>query len=101
TYAASREALASVEGDSRFTLVEGDISDRPLVSRLLERYRPRAVVNLAAESHVDRSIAAPAPFVETNVVGTWQLLEASLAYWRKLRGEEAATFRFVQASTDE
>src|SRR5690606_11797555 len=87
TYAGSREALAAVADNPELTIVEGDIGDRKLVASLLEKHRPRAILNLAAESHVDRSIAAPAPFVETNVVGTWQLLEASVAYWRTLDGQ--------------
>lgn len=101
TYAASREALAPVAGHSALTVVEGDIGDRQLVAALLARYRPRTILNLAAESHVDRSIAAPAPFVQTNVVGTWQLLEAALAYWRTLETGDAEAFRFIQGSTDE
>ncbi len=101
TYAGSREALATVASDPRLTIVAGDIGDRGLVSELLARHRPQAIVNLAAETHVDRSIIAPAPFVETNVVGTWQLLEGACDYWRNLPADEQGRFRFVQGSTDE
>lgn len=101
TYAASRDALAPWANDPRLTFVEGDIANRPLVDQLLAEHQPWAVVNLAAESHVDRSITEPGPFIQTNVVGTWVLLEGALNYWRSLDADAASRFRFLQASTDE
>lgn len=100
TYAGN---LASV---SRFNnnghqLVRGDIGDRTLVPQLLAEHRPRAIVNFAAESHVDRSIAGPAAFIQTNVVGTFELLEATRHYWHNLQGREKSDFRFLHVSTDE
>lgn len=99
TYAGSLASLASVESKIRF--VRGDIGDRALVGRLLAEHQPTAIVNFAAESHVDRSIDAPAPFVMTNVVGTAQLLEATLEYWRTLPEKVREDFRFLHISTDE
>jgi dTDP-glucose 4,6-dehydratase len=81
--------------------IQGDIGDGPLVSKLLDRYRPRAIVHFAAESHVDRSIDGPAAFVETNVVGTFRLLEAARRYWCELAEPQRAAFRFLHVSTDE
>jgi dTDP-glucose 4,6-dehydratase len=81
--------------------VQGDIGDGALVESLLERHRPRAILNFAAESHVDRSIHAPGTFIETNVVGTFRLLEAVRAYWGGLQGAEREAFRFLHVSTDE
>jgi dTDP-glucose 4,6-dehydratase len=81
--------------------VHGDIGDAQRVAQLLERYRPSAIINFAAESHVDRSIDGPAAFVQTNVVGTLNLLQSALEYWRKLPDEEKAGFRFLHVSTDE
>lgn len=101
TYAGNLDSLASVKDDPRHVFVHGDICDAHLVSRLLSENQVRAVVNLAAESHVDRSIDGPAPFLQTNVVGTFTLLEASLRYWRELSSDQAAGFRFVHVSTDE
>ncbi|HYD57322.1 MAG TPA: dTDP-glucose 4,6-dehydratase [Burkholderiales bacterium] len=97
TYAGRRENLASLEGRREHLFVHGDICDRALVRRLLETHRPRAMVHFAAESHVDRSIAGPADFVQTNVVGTWSLLEEARQYWEKDR----PPFRFLHVSTDE
>jgi dTDP-glucose 4,6-dehydratase len=97
TYAGNLRNLDALRRDSRHVFVRGDICDRPLVRRLLEEYRPRAIVHFAAESHVDRSISGPAPFVETNVVGTFCLLEEAREYWP--RAGEA--FRFLHVSTDE
>ena len=97
TYAGRRENLASLEGRREHLFVHGDICDRALVRRLLETHRPRAIVHFAAESHVDRSIAGPADFVQTNVVGTWSLLEEARQYWEKDR----PPFRFLHVSTDE
>jgi dTDP-glucose 4,6-dehydratase len=101
TYAGNLENLRSLEGDRRHVFVQGDIGDEKLVADLLARHRPRAVLNLAAESHVDRSIHAPGTFVETNVVGTFRLLEAVRAFWSGLEGAERAAFRFLHVSTDE
>jgi dTDP-glucose 4,6-dehydratase len=101
TYAGNRDTLASLDDDARHVFVHGDIGDRALVERLLSEYRPQAIVNFAAESHVDRSIDGPAAFVQTNVVGTLALLEAARDYWRSLEGKEKEAFRFLHVSTDE
>ncbi|MGD2084371.1 MAG: dTDP-glucose 4,6-dehydratase [Chromatiales bacterium] len=101
TYAGNLDTLAGLEGDGRHLFVQGDIADRPLVSTLLREHRPDAVVNFAAESHVDRSIDGPAAFVQTNVIGTFNLLECALDYWRALDGEARGAFRFLHVSTDE
>lgn len=101
TYAGNLETLASLAGDTRHEFVQGDIGDAALVAALLGKYRPRAVVNFAAESHVDRSIGAPMEFIQTNIVGTFQLLEAVKAYWQTLAAAEKSTFRFLHVSTDE
>ncbi|MFY9316727.1 MAG: dTDP-glucose 4,6-dehydratase [Burkholderiales bacterium] len=101
TYAGSRENLAPVKGDARHEFVQGDICDRALVRRLLVERRPRAIVHFAAESHVDRSIEGPSEFIQTNVVGTFSLLEEARSFWGELTGEEKARFRFLQVSTDE
>jgi dTDP-glucose 4,6-dehydratase len=101
TYAGNLDSLAELADHPRYVFVQGDIGDGPLVSGLFERYRPRAVVHFAAESHVDRSIDGPAAFVETNVVGTFRLLEAARRYWCELAEPARAAFRFLQVSTDE
>jgi dTDP-glucose 4,6-dehydratase len=101
TYAGCRESLADLEGDGRFAFVEGDIADRALVRRLLDEQRPAAIVNFAAETHVDRSIDAPGGFVHTNIVGTWELLEASRDYHAGLDAQGRAGFRVLHVSTDE
>jgi len=101
TYAGNLGSLASLAGDARHLFVRGDIADRALVERLLAEHRPRAIVHFAAESHVDRSIHGPAAFVETNVVGTFELLEAVRAHWQRLEGEARSAFRFLHVSTDE
>lgn len=101
TYAGNLETLASLGADARHTFVRGDIGDRPLLTELLTRHRPRAVINFAAESHVDRSIHAPAEFIETNIVGTFNLLEAVRLYWSALPADERTGFRFLHVSTDE
>src|SRR3990167_5732665 len=122
TYAGNLENLASLQGNPRHIFVQGDIGDRALVERLLAEHQPRAVVNFAAESHVDRSIHGPEDFIQTNVVGTFHLLEAVRAYWQNLpsppsprpspagrgsshgAGGEGVTrdnFRFLHVSTDE
>lgn len=101
TYAGNRANLQSLENDSRHHFVQGDIADKALVSELLETFKPRAILNFAAESHVDRSIEGPEEFVQTNVIGTFRLLEAALAYYRGLNQQDAASFRFLHVSTDE
>ncbi|MBI2753403.1 MAG: dTDP-glucose 4,6-dehydratase [Betaproteobacteria bacterium] len=101
TYAGNLRNLDSLGGDARHVFVQGDICDRALVRELLARHRPRAVVHLAAESHVDRSIHGPAEFVHTNLVGTFSLLEEARAYWGDLPGPEKDAFRFLHVSTDE
>jgi dTDP-glucose 4,6-dehydratase len=101
TYAGNLDSLVPIAGDPRHVFVEGDIADGLLVARLLADYRPRAIINFAAESHVDRSIDGPAEFVRTNVVGTCTLLENTLKHWRELPQDAAARFRFVHVSTDE
>ncbi|NPC55784.1 dTDP-glucose 4,6-dehydratase [Caenimonas soli] len=101
TYAGNPENLASLQGDARYAFVHGDIGDGELVARLLRDHQPRAVINLAAESHVDRSIHGPAAFVQTNVVATFHLLEAVRNYFAGLQGEPRRLFRFLHVSTDE
>ncbi|KTG16278.1 MULTISPECIES: dTDP-glucose 4,6-dehydratase [unclassified Guyparkeria] len=101
TYAGNRQNLAALEGDSRHVFVRGDIGDTELVARLLEEHRPRAVVNFAAESHVDRSILGPEEFIQTNIVGTFRLLEAVRGYWNDLPEGDREDFRFLHVSTDE
>jgi len=101
TYAGNLETLASLQGNPRHIFVQGDIGDRALVERLLAEHQPRAVVNFAAESHVDRSIHGPGDFVQTNIVGTFNLLESVRGYWSGLAEADKATFRFLHVSTDE
>jgi dTDP-glucose 4,6-dehydratase len=101
TYAGNLDTLATLRGDPNHVFVQGDICDRRKVDRLLAEHRPRAIVNLAAESHVDRSIDGPAAFIQTNVVGTLILLEAARDYCSSLTGGERAAFRFLHVSTDE
>jgi dTDP-glucose 4,6-dehydratase len=101
TYAGNLDNLATVDGDPRHVFVHGDICDRALCARLLAEHRPSAIVNFAAESHVDRSIDGPDDFIRTNVVGTFTLLEAARAYRATLPAGEAADFRFLHVSTDE
>jgi len=101
TYAGNLDTLASLGGNERHIFVQGDIGDRKLVSHLLATHRPDAIVNFAAESHVDRSIDGPAAFVHTNVLGTLGLLESSRDYWRVLQGAAREQFRFLHVSTDE
>jgi dTDP-glucose 4,6-dehydratase len=101
TYAGNIANLAGLTGDARYIFVQGDIGDRELVGRLLAEHRPRAVVNFAAESHVDRSIHGPEDFIQTNIVGTFRLLEAVRAYWNGLPELEKTSFRFLHVSTDE
>ena len=101
TYAGNRENLASLQGDARHVFVRGDIGDAGLIERLLAEHRPRAVINFAAESHVDRSIHGPGEFIQTNVVGTFRLLDAVRGHWANLPAAEKAAFRFLHVSTDE
>jgi dTDP-glucose 4,6-dehydratase len=101
TYAGNPETLASLQGDARHQLVQGDIGDAVLVSCLLAEHKPRAVVNFAAESHVDRSIHGPGDFIETNIVGTFHLLESVRGYWTDLPETDKTAFRFLHVSTDE
>lgn len=101
TYAGNLETLASLQGDARHTFVQGDIGDGALVASLLAKHQPRAVINFAAESHVDRSIHSPEDFIQTNVVGTFRLLDSVRAYWSDLQGEAKVAFRLLHVSTDE
>lgn len=101
TYAGNLQSLASLQGDERHIFVQGDIGDRALVDGILSQHRPRAVVNFAAESHVDRSIHGPEDFIQTNVVGTFHLLESVRAHWSALDDEAKASFRCLHVSTDE
>ncbi len=101
TYAGNLANLSALANDPRHTFVRGDIGDRALLAGLLAEHRPRAIVNFAAESHVDRSIHGPAAFVETNVVGTFNLLESVRAWWSALPAGERDAFRFLHVSTDE
>ena len=101
TYAGNLENLSSLARDSRHVFVKGDIVDSALVAQLLAAHQPRAVINFAAESHVDRSIHGPEDFIQTNIVGTFHLLEAVRAYWSGLQGDAKSSFRFLHVSTDE
>ncbi|MGH8031085.1 MAG: dTDP-glucose 4,6-dehydratase [Luteimonas sp.] len=101
TYAGNRDTLAPLAGNADHILAHGDIGDAGLVARLLAEHRPDAVINFAAESHVDRSIDGPGAFIQTNVVGTLALLEATRDYWKSLQGDAADAFRFLHVSTDE
>ncbi|HYT16506.1 MAG TPA: dTDP-glucose 4,6-dehydratase [Burkholderiales bacterium] len=101
TYAGNPANLGKVEGNPDYVFVHGDIGDRALVRRLLERHSPRAIVHFAAESHVDRSIHGPGEFVQTNVIGTFSLLEEGRAWWQKLAQGFREAFRFLHVSTDE
>lgn len=101
TYAGNLDTLDSIKDHPGHVFVLGDIGDRSLLDYLLSRYEPDAIINFAAESHVDRSIDSPEAFIQTNVLGTFQLLEASRHYWRSLPPEKAKAFRFLHVSTDE
>lgn len=101
TYAGNLENLAAVQGDARHVFVRGDIGDTELVGRLLAEHRPRAVINFAAESHVDRSIHGPGEFIQTNIVGTFHLLESVRGYWSEQDRTAQECFRFLHVSTDE
>jgi len=101
TYAGNLTTLNSLKNDKRHIFIQGDIGDRDLVSRLLNQFRPSAIINFAAESHVDRSIHGPGEFIDTNIVGTFNLLESARSYYVSLQGLERDNFRFLQVSTDE
>ena len=101
TYAGNLATLAALEGDYRHMFIRGDIGNSALVSDLLKEHQPRAMINFAAESHVDRSIHGPAEFIQTNIVGTFNLLECAREYWNSLEGKAKENFRFHHVSTDE
>ena len=101
TYAGNLETLASLQGNPLHVFVQGDIGDAELLARLLKTHQPRAVINFAAESHVDRSIHGPGEFIETNIVGTFRLLESVRGYWQELEEKAHSAFRFLHVSTDE
>ncbi len=101
TYAGNLDNLSSLEGDKRHLFVRGDIGDRALVDQLLAQHKPRAVINFAAESHVDRSIHGPEDFIQTNIVGTFHLLESVRGYWSGLSDADKPAFRLLHVSTDE
>src|SRR5574343_1120751 len=101
TYAGNLENLTTLDGNARHVFFKGDIGDFELVTKLLAEFQPRAIVNFAAESHVDRSIHGPEDFIQTNIVGTFRLLEAARAYWGKLEAEAKVGFRLLHVSTDE
>ena len=101
TYAGNLENLASLKDDKQHIFIKGDICDSTLIISLLTKYKPRAIINFAAESHVDRSIKEPEGFIQTNIVGTFRLLEATRAYWNALENMKKEKFRFLHISTDE
>nr|WP_316640614.1 dTDP-glucose 4,6-dehydratase [uncultured Roseateles sp.] len=101
TYAGNLQNLSPLQGDARHVFVQGEIGDRALVSELLSRHQPRALLHFAAESHVDRSISGPGAFLRTNIEGTFSLLEAAREYWGRLQAEAKRDFRFLHVSTDE
>ncbi|MBY0345239.1 MAG: dTDP-glucose 4,6-dehydratase [Neisseriaceae bacterium] len=101
TYAGNLETLKSLDGNAQHIFVQGDIGDKALLSQLLATHQPRAVINFAAESHVDRSISSPSDFITTNIVGTFNLLESVRHYWSDLAEADKAAFRFLHVSTDE
>ena len=101
TYAGNLQNLASLEHNERHLFVHGDIGDPAVVSQILSKHQPRTIVHFAAESHVDRSIHGPGEFIQTNIVGTFNLLESARAYWGSLAEEDKAAFRFLHVSTDE
>jgi dTDP-glucose 4,6-dehydratase len=101
TYAGNLENLAGLHGDPRYAFIRGDIGDTPLVANLLQKHAPRAVINFAAESHVDRSIHGPGEFIQTNIVGAFKLLECVRAHFSTLDAAKKSAFRFLHVSTDE
>jgi dTDP-glucose 4,6-dehydratase len=101
TYAGNLETLSSINNDSRYHFFQGDIGDQALIAKVFADLKPRAVLNFAAESHVDRSIHGPAEFIQTNIVGTFNLLECARSYWNELLEPQKSAFRFLHVSTDE
>lgn len=101
TYAGNLGNLAALQNDERHIFIQGDIGDQPLIERLLSQHQPRAIINFAAESHVDRSIHGPEDFIQTNIVGTFRLLDAVRGYWSDLPLDQKSNFRFLHVSTDE
>ena len=101
TYAGNLENLASLKDDKRHFFIKGDICDSGLIISLIAKFKPRAIINFAAESHVDRSIEGPDSFIQTNIVGTFRLLEAARNYWEELEDNKKKEFRFLHVSTDE
>ena len=101
TYAANQSALKEVENNPRYTFEQVDICDLKAIERVFEKYQPNAVMHLAAESHVDRSIEGAAAFIQTNIIGTYTLLETARTYWNELNAEKKVAFRFLHISTDE
>ena len=101
TYAGNLSTLAPLAKDPRHIFIKGDIGDSTLVTNLLQEHRPRAIINFAAESHVDRSIHGPADFIQTNILGSFNLLECTRMHWNSLPTEEQQQFRFLHVSTDE
>lgn len=101
TYAGNLESLQSIENHPEYTFIHGDIGDSVLLKDILQQYHPESIVHFAAESHVDRSIDGPAAFIETNIVGTFHLIEATRQYWKDLSKKDQGQFRFLHISTDE
>jgi len=101
TYAGTLTSVAEVAGSPNYSFIQADVADRAAIKAIFETHKPDAVLHLAAESHVDRSIVGAGPFIETNIVGTYVMLDCALDYWRGLAGEAKAAFRFVHVSTDE
>jgi len=101
TYASNLESLSSIDNSDRYHFVQADICNADVLKTILNDFQPDVVMHLAAESHVDRSIDGPAEFIQTNIVGTYQLLEVSRAYWQSLPGDKQSRFRFHHVSTDE
>ena len=101
TYAGNLQNLTTLESNKNHVFVQGDIGDAALIDSLLKKHKPRAIINFAAESHVDRSIHGPEEFILTNIVGTYHLIESARCYWNNLSDEEKNDFRFLHVSTDE
>ena len=101
TYAGNVENLSALQGNPKHILIRGSIEDKALIDRLINQHSPRAIINFAAESHVDRSIHSPEDFIQTNIVGTFRLLESACSYWNNLHDSEKSKFRFLHISTDE
>ena len=101
TYAGNLENLETLKNDKRYTFAKTDILERSKISELFRKHSPRAIFHFAAESHVDRSISGPKEFIQTNILGTFELLEASKEYWGSLNDNEKKSFRFIHVSTDE